>query len=269
MLVTCRTAPGHSYVNPAERCTSTLNLALQNCALSREKSSEEAEKRFKPCSGMNAIRSLPPVLHKARAEAVAPVQEVVAKRFNRLMYAEKQVQVHNPATDAEITKLVESARQIDPAIDTTNTALKQGDLNEKQRLKEFIASHCRARHYSFQIRKCGLPDCAFGLCKPPRLPPDVFNSLAWLPDPVVQEASPDHYQPYSAVKGKQTTDQNRPSLQAKGALLQEAEQGCSSAMFTAQRVRSTVQCTKCLKPRCIYSQAALAAQEMAQLHSAL
>ena len=57
MLVTCRTAAGHSDVNPAERCTSTLNLALQNCALSREKSSEEVEKRFKPCSGMSAIHS--------------------------------------------------------------------------------------------------------------------------------------------------------------------------------------------------------------------
>ena len=79
MLVMCRTAPGHSYDNPAERCMSTLNLAPQNCALSREKLSEEAEKRFKPCSGMSAIRSLPPVLHKAWAKAVAPVQEVVAK----------------------------------------------------------------------------------------------------------------------------------------------------------------------------------------------
>lgn len=32
MIVAARTAPGHSYVNPAERCMSTLNLALQNCA---------------------------------------------------------------------------------------------------------------------------------------------------------------------------------------------------------------------------------------------
>lgn len=33
VLVTARTAPSHSYYNPAESCMSILNLALQNVSL--------------------------------------------------------------------------------------------------------------------------------------------------------------------------------------------------------------------------------------------
>lgn len=39
-LVACRTAPGHSWANPAERIMSLLNLAFQNTALAREQASE-------------------------------------------------------------------------------------------------------------------------------------------------------------------------------------------------------------------------------------
>ena len=67
MLVACRTAPGHSYVNPAERCMSTLNLGLQNCALSREVSTEDMEKRFRTCGSMDAVRKLPSILRQAWA----------------------------------------------------------------------------------------------------------------------------------------------------------------------------------------------------------
>ncbi|XP_045159314.2 uncharacterized protein LOC123524857 [Mercenaria mercenaria] len=46
MLIAIRTAPNQSWVNPAERCMSILNLALQHVALSREKMSDEMEKKY-------------------------------------------------------------------------------------------------------------------------------------------------------------------------------------------------------------------------------
>lgn len=41
LYVAARCAPGQSWINPAERVMSILNIGLQNCALSREKGSTE------------------------------------------------------------------------------------------------------------------------------------------------------------------------------------------------------------------------------------
>lgn len=47
MMILARCAPGHSWMNPAERIMSVLNIALQNCALERGKGDEETEKMLK------------------------------------------------------------------------------------------------------------------------------------------------------------------------------------------------------------------------------
>lgn len=43
MLIAARCAPGYSWTNPVERQMSILNIALQNCALEREGSSDDIE----------------------------------------------------------------------------------------------------------------------------------------------------------------------------------------------------------------------------------
>ncbi|KAL3865743.1 hypothetical protein ACJMK2_043103 [Sinanodonta woodiana] len=48
-LVACRTAPGHSWTNPAERIMSLLNIAFQNTALARELASSDVETILKTC----------------------------------------------------------------------------------------------------------------------------------------------------------------------------------------------------------------------------
>lgn len=58
MMILARCAPGHSFVNPAERVMSILNLALQNVALERKESTEEMKKILKNCNRMAAVRSL-------------------------------------------------------------------------------------------------------------------------------------------------------------------------------------------------------------------
>ena len=57
-LVVARTAPTQSWTNPAERVMSVLNLALSNCALSRETMSEEFEKKMKKCGSMSGVRKV-------------------------------------------------------------------------------------------------------------------------------------------------------------------------------------------------------------------
>ncbi len=58
LLIVARTSPTQSWTNPAEPLMSVLNLALSNCALSRELMSEEFEKKMKKCGGMASVRAL-------------------------------------------------------------------------------------------------------------------------------------------------------------------------------------------------------------------
>ena len=269
MIITCRTAPGHSYMNPAECCMSVLNLGLQNCGLARSAASNDMEKHFKTCNSMDALRKLQPVIKKAWSESVAPVRKLVEGRFNCLLYADSQVQVHDPAADDKLSTFFARVSQVDPEIDVHDTAPRQKGLKDKGRLSQFLVSHCQQRQYSFQIRKCGKAVCEFNLCKPPRLPASQFESLSWLPDPAEDETNPWHYKQYCDVKGTATTDGHRPSLQKQAGSAEAEKQGCTTAMFTAQRVRGVVDCGECAKPRCIFSKNALAPLELTELFSAV
>ena len=50
IIIALRTAPGQSYVNYVERIMSILNIALQNCSLSREQAPLLIEKVIDTCS---------------------------------------------------------------------------------------------------------------------------------------------------------------------------------------------------------------------------
>lgn len=56
ILIAARTAPGHSWVNPAERIMSLLNLAYQNVALHRTEMNSHYEQILKSCGSMSDIR---------------------------------------------------------------------------------------------------------------------------------------------------------------------------------------------------------------------
>ncbi len=68
---------------------------------------------------------------------------------------------------------------------------------------------------------CGQPSCE--LCKPVRMPSDLFDQLHHLPDP--QPSQDGHYQSFSDVFGKPS---NGPSLQTKQFLSQLV---CNMSLF--------------------------------------
>ena len=271
MLVACRTAPGHSYVNPAERCMSTLNLGLQNCALAREPASEDVEKHLRACGGMSAIRKQQKVVQDGWEKSVEPVKQTVNDRFKRLMYSGQPAVTHSPASTAAIDTFIANSHSVDATI-KSQPDLSQKDLKGKQRLHEFLEWHCCVRHYSFQVKKCGLSPCPFGICQEPRIPSDEFNKLTWLPDPTPDPDSPGHYQQFNSLYGKDTTGAHRPLLKSKPgeAFSEQANlQGCSDSFLTAQRVRKAVHCSECGKPRCVYAKVNLSHDEESQLQSAI
>ena len=57
-LCIARCAPNHSYLNPAERVTGTLNYGIQNCALARLSCADDpvADEKSKRADGMNSLR---------------------------------------------------------------------------------------------------------------------------------------------------------------------------------------------------------------------
>lgn len=56
VLIAARTAPGHSWANPAERVMSLLNLAYQNVALYRKEMNSNFEQIIKSTNTMSDIR---------------------------------------------------------------------------------------------------------------------------------------------------------------------------------------------------------------------
>lgn len=105
LLVTARKAPSHSYYNPAERCMSILNLALQNVSLERCAMLDDQEFRVKSRSTMKARRDIAlrqGDMKDALIQSVEPVITNVKARFGRLKYQEESVRIHDAAKDEEI-----------------------------------------------------------------------------------------------------------------------------------------------------------------------
>ena len=289
MVIMARCAPGHSYLNPAERVMSILNLGLQNCALERSKSDDDAEVLFKRCGSMADLRAKAVTntdLKEKWKESLEPVQSCVRNRFLRLKLKDVPFQVMDPVTDGEIDIFQRHLRELFPDLDLSK--LQKAHTSKNPQYTEWIEKHCRSRQYSFQIRKCDDPAC----CLAPFIPRD---QLLWLPDPVLQENG-DHFKAYKEVKGVETTEQDRPSLKKtkpapvtvavtnQDQVEQETEavadktpqpaeavadktpqpapkSGTNQSLFTAQNARSVVDCVECNKPRVVYSRMRLSERQ--------
>lgn len=109
-----------SYVNPAERVMSILNLALQNVALERKESTEKMNKVLKSCNSMADVRNLAektPEVKTAWIESVEPVASVLRNRFLRLKLKDDPVKALDPVSDQEIDILKRHLRELFPNLD--------------------------------------------------------------------------------------------------------------------------------------------------------
>ena len=154
VLICMQMCPYQSWTNPAERVMSTLNLALQNVSLMREKMDNEMEVAIKYKNNLAAIRSTideKPGLEKAVQESVSPVIDLLNERFSRMKLKGNQVKICPAATQDDIVDNFESVHFID-------SSLKMGDLNQDtlkgaKDIQEFMKTHCNSTRYLFQIKK--------------------------------------------------------------------------------------------------------------------
>ena len=248
MLIAVRTAPCHSWKNPCERVNCILNIGLQAIGLMRSCMSAEHEKSLSTCNAMKEIRKLSnPGFEEALCDSLESVKLLMSSVFQRLVLKDKPFQIFKAASKHQMDALWNVVGDVDPNLKVHMKGKK--DLRKCPVLKAFMDHCCQIRHYSFSIKKCGKQEC--NICLPPRLQPDVFSTLAFLPDPV--PADDQHYKKFDDIYGTLTSEKHRPSLKDEGCK-QSHDMPLSPSAQTAANVGELILCSECLRPRVMYSQ---------------
>ncbi|XP_056008509.1 uncharacterized protein LOC130051170 [Ostrea edulis] len=250
MLIALRTAPNHSWMNPAERCMSVLNLALQHVALARKDMDPVFENSVKHKSTLSAVRNLANIktgFREAFAESVGSVVELVNARFKRMKLKNEYLEAYTGIPDEEIQASLDVVCRVlnsDLTVD-----MSTAELRKMKNLQTFLSDHGSSSHYMFQLKKCS--SCAYcTVINPPRLPDDEFQSLHFLPNPVAGEDG--QYLSFQEMYGQETGDEHRPSAQVRDDPASVNDR-INREIFKTQKVRDVIVCGECSKPRCVYS----------------
>ncbi|CAB4442447.1 unnamed protein product [Rhizophagus irregularis] len=224
-LASVRTAPYHSWMNPAERVMSILNLALQGVSLQRDPMDDILEDILKRKNTLEEIRNAAQENMKLRLKlrnSVKAVQDLLSERTKRTLQQEE-------------------------------TSINS--LNKHSELQDFTKSHCQIRIYSFQIKKCGEEGCKF--CLPIRLPKNIFDELKFIPNPMLS-TDLEHYKDFDDLYGTETKE-FLPSTS------ESTKEDIPSGIINNSNIRKLINCTICNKPRCIFSKNALNDKEKTSL----
>ncbi|XP_062607327.1 uncharacterized protein LOC134269120 [Saccostrea cucullata] len=227
---------------------SLLNLALQNVSLQRNSMDVNFEYIVKPASSLKKLRDLSerqPNVKTALEESLEPTLSLLKHRFSKLKLHNRNVVVHDAATFEEIKNLSDVLDLFKDTEDSCSV-IECNEKNAPKKLKDFIDKHCRARQYSFQIKKC-TAQCWYCTLNPKRLPGD--NPLHWLPDPT---KGPDGtYQSLEDLMDTETTDKDCPGLSLKGTTTDNDKK--HKGVLIGGKVRSFIICCLCGKRRVVYS----------------
>ena len=162
------------------------------------------EKVLEGCNSMKAIRSAAENhcgFQEEFKDSLQPATVLLSALFQRLKLKNKSFHIFPSSTSLEIDEFLSVLKQIQRT--------KASSLTRLTQLKNFMDHCCHIRHYIFSIKKCGATHCT--ICKPPRLPKEIFDTLHHLPDPV---RDGDVYKKFSDVYETNTTEKDRPSLQS-------------------------------------------------------
>ncbi|CAG8582105.1 15847_t:CDS:10, partial [Gigaspora rosea] len=178
MLIAMRTAPYHSWTNPAERIMSILNLGLQGVALVRDTMSSESKIEFAKLDTLSEIRAAAKtnsILQNDLQKCIECIQHLLKEHIERLVLHNEPFQFYIPVDEIDIDEFFDMILLIDWTLKISETT---SNILSKKKLQQFMQAHCRYRQYAFQ---------------PVHLSDGIFNSLDWLPDPTPSAINKDHY----------------------------------------------------------------------------
>nr|XP_022301874.1 uncharacterized protein LOC111109900 [Crassostrea virginica] len=273
-LVAIRTAPNNSLVNPAERCMSVLNLALQHSALARDEMNPGFEKMIKHSNSLNAVRNMAQCrqgFREAFLKSMTPVFDIVGKRYERIKLKGEPIEVFYGLKESAMQRLLQIVNEVTRAPKSkVSISATTKELRECKKLQDFLQLHCVSTHYSFQIMKCVGEDlCAYCTMNPPRLPDDVLDGFSFLPCPVPDDSG-DHFKTFQEVYGKKVDDSHRPSSKPNINFSEDAWNADKQNRDTlkTQRARDVISCGECGKSRLVYSQSKLTHEQEVSLRRA-
>ena len=195
MYIAVRCAPCQSYMNPAERCMSVLNVPLQGVELSCTQISDICKGIFTRRSTLKQVRTAAQknsVFKDEISQSLSEPINILAGRFKRTQYCTSHVEAFAGASSDEIDNVEEALNIFLTGDERQGSLFQEIAQNAKKfpKLIHFMDTHCRSRQYSFQITKCTSDNCWYcGFIHPPRLPIQEVKELHWLPDPVLNEHS--------------------------------------------------------------------------------
>ena len=217
---------------------SILNLPLQGVGLMRQAMSDDMEKVLKRCNSMKDSRSAAEHnlgLQAAFTASLQPYKEFLSSLVTRLHLHDDKMTPCDPATDDDISDLWGELQSVDASLQQSDmTAAK---VKDKVAFQQFLSKHMVARHYFISPKKCGETTCS--TCQPFTLPEEEAKVLHHLQDPMLQHSNADHFQAFSSVYGKPTTEKDRPSLKA-GAAADRTAADKPPFTLKAERVRKTI-----------------------------
>lgn len=214
-LLAARTALCHSWRNLVERIMSTLNLGLQCVGLQRQAGDEKFEAEAHNCNSLSALRRAAAKRPEFRSEAldsIEPVKCLVSSIFSRLKLKDKHIKSSAATEDEQMSILWNFLSTILADVPSPDDLHKKSDLSSFPPLSRYL-DHCTQRHYFFEIKKCGVHTC--GVCKPIRLPREIFEQLKPFPD--TMPGSDGHFMAFEDMYGSDTTEKHRPSSVKKSA----------------------------------------------------
>ena len=261
-----RTAPFHSFRNPAERVMSILNLGLQSVGLARHQlADDQLEKLVENCNSLGQLRELArknPAVKEAVLDVVSPAKITLTSITQRLELKSRKFIVDVSASVQEIDELWSQVKEIDSSFELSHSD-KMPRRKVTAGLEAFLKHCCRERHYFFEIKKCGKDTCS--ICKHPRLPAETFAKLQHFPDPMPKGDG--HYKPFEDVFGTDTTEEHRPSLQKLSA--REKRLPFYPSVQHVRNCNMMLMCDECGMWRLVYAKRKLKTQERNRLQQAL
>ena len=264
-LCAARTAPCHSWRNPAERIMSIINLGLQCVGMMRGQMSPEHEAAVLRCNNMSQLRQAGekmPDLIPGIMDSIAPVKILLSDILQRLELHSKTFQVFSAASDHNMEEMWSVLESVDNTLKHGEQYRKKS-LESHKKLVDFLSHCCKSRHYFFTVKKCGRSTCT--MCKPIRMPMEKFDLLCHLPDPVPGEGG--HYKPFLDVFGTSTSEEFRPSLQAKKS--KQKSLPFSASVQHVKNANLMMQCEECEMWRLVYSKFKLTPSERKYLQNLL
>ena len=197
MLIAIRTCPYQRWRNLDEQAMLVFNLALQNVSLSRQRMEDhfDAMVQKNTLSDLRSSLESNSELHSSYQKSMKVPIKAVSDQFRSMKLKDEPISINSPASNDDITDMVEYVRFIDPAI---SKDLSADTFNNASALKEFVDSHCHSSIYAFQVKKCLNASCYYCSERPVVMDKELFSSISFLPLPILDNKK-EHFSTFSEV----------------------------------------------------------------------